>query len=61
MLVNLARKLKVDPEAALASGNDKFTRRFHAVERQIADSGSTLGQATLEEMDAAWDAAKAER
>lgn len=58
-VVNLARKLGVDAEAALAATNDRFTRRFGSVEQQLAVAGKELGKATLEEMDAAWDAAKA--
>jgi len=58
-VVNLARKIGVESEAALAAMNEKFIRRFHAVEDQLTAAGKKLGEATLEEMDAAWDAAKA--
>lgn len=57
-VVNLARKLDIGSEAALAAANEKFIRRFHAVEDQLTAAGKKLGEATLEEMDAAWDAAK---
>ena len=57
-VVNLARKLGIESEAAMAAANEKFIRRFHAVEAKIADEGKKLGEATLEEMDAAWDAIK---
>ncbi|MCX6856348.1 MAG: nucleoside triphosphate pyrophosphohydrolase [Verrucomicrobia bacterium] len=57
-VVNLARKLGIESEAALAAANEKFIRRFHAVEAEIIASGKKLGEATLAEMDAAWDAAK---
>lgn len=57
-VVNLARKLDIGSEPALAATNEKFTRRFHAVEDQLTAAGKKLGEATLEEMDAAWDAAK---
>ena len=57
-VVNLARKLGVDAESALASTNERFTRRFSAVESHILAQGRQLGEATLAEMDAAWDAAK---
>jgi MazG family protein len=57
--VNLARHLDVDPEEALRATNDKFTRRFAHVEDTIAKSGRKLTEVTLEEMDAAWDDAKA--
>jgi|JI6StandDraft_1071083.scaffolds.fasta_scaffold01139_13 MazG family protein len=58
-VVNLARKLDIGSEAALAATNEKFIRRFHAVEDQLTAAGKKLGEATLEEMDAAWDATKA--
>jgi MazG family protein len=57
-VANLARKLEVDPEAALAAANRKFRRRFEAVERGLAERGKRLGEATLAEMDALWDEAK---
>ncbi|MCE9524311.1 MAG: nucleoside triphosphate pyrophosphohydrolase [Alphaproteobacteria bacterium] len=56
--VNLARFIGVDPEAALTATNQKFTRRFAHVEKTIAATGHQLSDATLEEMDAAWDDAK---
>jgi MazG family protein len=58
-VVNLARKLGVDSEAALAGTNDRFTRRFNHVEECLLTQGKALTDATLVEMDAAWDAAKA--
>ena len=58
VVVNLARHLGVDPEEALRATNDKFTRRFAHVEDTIAKNGRKLSDATLEEMDAAWDDAK---
>lgn len=57
-LANLARKLEVDPEAALAATNRKFRTRFAAVEKGLAAQGKTAAEATLEEMDALWEAAK---
>ncbi|MSU90220.1 nucleoside triphosphate pyrophosphohydrolase [Rhodobacteraceae bacterium 2CG4] len=59
VMVNLGRHLDVDPEAALRRANAKFTRRFAAVEAALAARGTTPQHATLEEMDALWDAAKA--
>jgi len=58
-VVNLSRKLKVDPEAALADANAKFARRFCGVERHFAANGKQLAGSTLAEMDAAWDSIKA--
>lgn len=59
VMANLARHLKVDPEAALRRTNAKFTRRFGAVEAALAARGTTPQDSTLDEMDALWDAAKA--
>lgn len=58
-LANLARKLEVDPEAALAGTNRKFRRRFAQIEQRLAARGKTAAEATLEEMDALWEEAKA--
>lgn len=57
--VNLARHLKVDPEAALRRANRKFTRRFKVIEETLASRDSSPGEASLEEMEAIWQAAKA--
>jgi nucleoside triphosphate diphosphatase len=57
-LANLARKLDVDPEAALAGTNRKFRTRFAAVEEGLAAKGKSAAEATLEEMDELWEAAK---
>jgi ATP diphosphatase len=56
--VNLARHLDADPEATLRATNQKFERRFAAIERALAERGKTPAQSTLAEMDALWDAAK---
>jgi len=58
--VNLARHLNADPEALLRQTNQKFERRFAAIERALAARGKTPSDATLAEMDALWDEAKAE-
>ena len=57
-IVNLTRHLKLDAEELLTGANDKFTRRFHAVEARIKAEGKTLPECTLEELDAAWNAVK---
>ena len=57
-VVNLARKLGVEPSQALERANDKFRERFAAVERLAADRGLELGRATLEQLDALWDEVK---
>lgn len=58
VMANLARHLEIDPEAALRAANDKFTRRFGAIETALAAQGRTPQDSTLEEMDALWNAAK---
>lgn len=59
VVANLARRLGVEPETALKQTNRKFRRRFGFVEKEIKASGKDLDDATLEEMDALWNAAKA--
>lgn len=58
VVANLARHLKIDPEAALRSANAKFTRRFAAVEDALSERGKRPEDSSLEEMDALWDAVK---
>jgi ATP diphosphatase len=58
-LVNLARHLDADPEGMLRATNGKFERRFAAIEAALAEKGRKPQDATLAEMDALWDAAKA--
>jgi nucleoside triphosphate diphosphatase len=60
VVANVARHLRLDPETALRSANAKFTRRFHAIERKLAQDGRTPAQSDLAEMDRLWDGAKAE-
>jgi nucleoside triphosphate diphosphatase len=60
VMANLARHLKVDPEAALRAANRKFTRRFARIEDWLTESGRTPAQSDLAEMDALWSRAKAE-
>ena len=57
--VNLARHLKVDPEAALRGANAKFERRFAHIESRLAEAGQTPESATLDEMEGLWAEAKA--
>ena len=58
-VVNLARKLEIDPRAALERANEKFRRRFEGVERLAAERGVEVGRASLEELDRLWDEVKA--
>jgi nucleoside triphosphate diphosphatase len=57
--VNLARHLKVEPEAALRGANAKFERRFTHIETRLAEAGQTPESATLDEMEGLWAEAKA--
>jgi nucleoside triphosphate diphosphatase len=57
--VNLARHLRADPEALLRQTNQKFERRFAGIERALAARGKAPQDATLAEMDALWEGAKA--
>ncbi|WP_027555635.1 nucleoside triphosphate pyrophosphohydrolase [Bradyrhizobium sp. Cp5.3] len=59
-LVNIARHVDADPEAALRATNAKFERRFAYIERALEAQGRTLEQTSLAEMDALWNAAKGE-
>lgn len=59
-VANLARHLKIDPESALRAANAKFVRRFGYIEKELAARGVTPGDATLDEMEALWQAAKKE-
>jgi len=59
VMANIARHLRVDPEAALREANAKFVRRFNSIEQALAAEGRKPEDATLEEMDVLWDAAKA--
>jgi MazG family protein len=58
VMANVARHLKVDPEAALREANAKFVRRFKSIEQALAKEGRRCEDATLEEMDRLWDEAK---
>jgi ATP diphosphatase len=58
-VVNLARHVDADPEAMLRATNLKFEQRFAAIEHALAQRGKSPQQASLAEMDALWDEAKA--
>jgi tetrapyrrole methylase family protein/MazG family protein/ATP diphosphatase len=60
VVANIARHLKLDPEAALRRTNAKFERRFRLIEQKLAIKGKTPSQSSLDEMDALWEEAKAE-
>jgi ATP diphosphatase len=59
VLANLARKLKLDPEACLRHANEKFARRFNTMERDFESQAKSLTELTLQEMEAGWQRVKA--
>jgi MazG family protein len=57
-MANLSRRLGIEPETALRKANEKFTARFTTMERAIADSGRTMREMTLQELEIEWKRAK---
>ena len=55
---NLARKMGIEAESALRKANDKFTKRFTALEEVFEQRGRSVHDATLEEMEAVWHEVK---
>ncbi len=60
VMANVARHLGVEPEAALRHANAKFIRRFEGIEAKLAAQGKRPEDSDLEEMNALWNAVKAE-
>jgi MazG family protein len=58
VIVNIARFLEIDPEAALRRTIEKFISRFHYIERSLQQKGKTLQESNLLEMDRLWGEAK---
>lgn len=58
VLVNLARRLDIEPEVALQQTNQRFARRFRYMEEECRQRGVHLSSLSLKEMDALWDEAK---
>jgi len=58
-VANLSRFLHFDPESCLRRANQKFQRRFQAMEQEILKSGRQLKECSLEEMEAVWEGIKA--
>ena len=58
-IVNLSRKLGIEPEAALRVANEKFQKRFEGMERQLRGEGRSLRELTLDEMETRWREQKA--
>jgi MazG family protein len=57
-LVNVARKLGIEPEAALRVATDKFQRRFDELETHVKADGHAFRELTLEQLEAYWQRAK---
>jgi ATP diphosphatase len=57
-IANLSRKLGIEPETALRKANDKFTRRFGAMETAVEASGRQMPALTLAELEAEWQRVK---
>ena len=57
-IVNLSRRLRVDPESALQRATDKFQRRFAFIERRLREQGRAAREADMQELDALWQQAK---
>jgi len=57
-IANLSRKLGIEPEAALREANEKFTRRFEAMEQRIANSRRKLAETPIAELEAIWNDVK---
>ncbi len=60
-VVNLARHLKIDPEAALQAANRKFERRFRSMEKDIAASGQPIADLDIDALESRWQATKKTR
>jgi MazG family protein len=57
-IANLSRKLGIEPETALRKANDKFTKRFGALEQHVNATGRAMKDMTLDELEAEWQRAK---
>ena len=60
VIANIARRLNVEPEAALKLSNRKFRRRFLYIERALQERGQSFQETTLEQLEALWQDAKRE-
>lgn len=59
-IAHLSRRLGIEPETALRKANDKFTRRFTAMETRISARGATMAGMGIEALEAEWQQSKAE-
>ncbi len=59
-VANLARFLRLDPESCLRRANQKFKRRFQALEREVERLGKRVHECSAEELDQVWNKVKAQ-
>ena len=57
-IANLSRKLGIEPESARRKANDKFSRRFSAMESRLRAAGRSLSECTLQDMEDEWSRVK---
>jgi MazG family protein len=57
-IAHLSRQLGIEPETALRKANDKFTKRFDAMQTEIETSGKTMSSMTLDDLELEWRKAK---
>ena len=57
-MVNLARKLNIDSESAMASSSEKFIKRFNLMEKKAREQGLSFQSMNLEELEAIWQESK---
>lgn len=55
---SFARKLDIDPETALRRALEKFRTRFNSLEETVREQGKTMGECTLDELEAIWQRVK---
>lgn len=59
-VVNLARRRRIDPEAALRQANRRFRQRFAGVARRARQTGRDVSEVPMKELDQYWEEAKKE-
>ena len=57
-MVNLARRLEINPEQALTRTNDKFRKRLNGIEDELRKTGKTLNDVSSDELEILWEAQK---
>ena len=57
-IINIARKLDIDPSLALERANKKFVDRFQRIEEKLASAGEDVRTAGFDRLDRLWDEVK---